>query len=98
MVCVGRSLFGRGPSWPIVGVRRFRMAADSIPATSNRDFFISYTSVDRAWAVWIAVELEKAGYTTVIQAFDFRPGSDFVHEMQTAVQNTRRTIAVLSPE
>ena len=56
------------------------------------------TNVDKAWAVWIAVELEKAGYTTVVQAFDFRPGSDFVHEMQAAVQNTRRTIAVLSPE
>jgi hypothetical protein len=31
---------------------------------------------------WIAVELERAGYTTVVQAFDFRPGADFVHEMQ----------------
>ena len=28
------------------------------------------------------MELERAGYTTVVQAFDFRPGADFVHEMQ----------------
>jgi hypothetical protein len=37
-----------------------------------------------AWAQWIAVELELAGYTTVVQAFDFRPGADFVHQMQQA--------------
>ena len=36
------------------------------------DFFISYTGVNVAWARWIAVELERAGYTTVVQAFDFR--------------------------
>jgi hypothetical protein len=42
------------------------------PNSSLRDFFISYTNLDKAWAVWIAVELEKAGYTTVVQAFDFR--------------------------
>ena len=35
----------------------------------ERDFFISYTAVDDAWARWIAVELERAGYTTVVQAF-----------------------------
>jgi hypothetical protein len=27
-----------------------------------------------AWAQWIAVELEAAGYTTLSQALDFRPG------------------------
>ena len=63
----------------------------------GRDFFISYTATDEAWARWIAVELERAGYTTVVQAFDFRPGADFVHEMQQATESTHRTIAVLSP-
>src|ERR1700712_4441280 len=63
----------------------------------GRDFFISYTGVNRAWAEWIAVELERAGYTTVLQAFDFPPGSDFVHEMQVAVLTAARTIAVFSP-
>jgi hypothetical protein len=46
-----------------------------------RDFFISYTGVNRPWAEWIAVQLETAGYSTVLQAWDFRPGSDFFHEM-----------------
>jgi hypothetical protein len=38
----------------------------------RRDFFISYTSADRAWVEWIAWELEAAGYRTLIQAWDFR--------------------------
>jgi hypothetical protein len=63
----------------------------------GRDFFISYTGVNRPWAEWIAVQLEAAGYTTVLQAWDFRPGSDFLHQMQQATMTAARTIAVLSP-
>jgi sugar lactone lactonase YvrE len=62
------------------------------------DFFISYTRADSAWAEWIAHTLEDAGYSTKIQAWDFRPGSDFVYEMQQATQQADRTIAVLSPK
>jgi hypothetical protein len=63
----------------------------------GRDFFVSYTGVNEPWARWICVQLEQAGYTTVSQALDFRPGHDFVHEMQSAVTSATRTIAVLSP-
>jgi TIR domain/NB-ARC domain len=62
----------------------------------GRDFFISHTAVNRPWAEWIAVQLEAAGYTTVLQAWDFRPGSDFLHEMQQDTSTAGRTIAVLS--
>jgi tetratricopeptide (TPR) repeat protein len=65
--------------------------------TQGRDFFISYTQVNRPWAEWIAVQLEAVGYTTLLQAWDFRPGSDFLHEMQQATTTAGRTIAVLSP-
>jgi hypothetical protein len=41
---------------------------------ARRDFFISYTQADRAWAEWIAWQLEEARYTTVLQAWDFAPG------------------------
>jgi TIR domain len=61
----------------------------------GQDFFISYTAVNEAWARWIAVELERAPHTTVVQAFDFRPGMDFVHEMQQATATAGQTIAVL---
>jgi tetratricopeptide (TPR) repeat protein len=63
----------------------------------SADFFVSYTSADTAWAEWIAQTLEDAGYQTVVQAWDFRPGQDFLHQMQQATQRAARTIAVLSP-
>lgn len=62
------------------------------------DFFISYTHVDRPWAEWIAWVLEEAGHKARIQAWDFRPGGNFVIEMQKAVVGSERTIAVLSPD
>ena len=62
------------------------------------DFFISYNKEDKAWAEWIAWELEEKGCTTVLQAWDFRPASNFVLEMQKASENSSRTIAVLSPD
>ncbi|HWN41748.1 MAG TPA: toll/interleukin-1 receptor domain-containing protein, partial [Thermoanaerobaculia bacterium] len=62
------------------------------------DFFISYTHADLEWAEWIAEILEKAGYTYEIQAWDFRPGGNFVVGMQRAAIGSDRTIAVLSPD
>lgn len=46
-----------------------------MPSTPEKiDFFISYNKTDKAWAEWIAWELEEADYTTIFQAWDFRPG------------------------
>lgn len=59
-------------------------------------FFISYTGSDEPWAVWVADALERAGYLTRLQAWDFRPGSNFVVEMQRAASEADRTIAILS--
>ncbi len=64
----------------------------------TKDFFISYTQADREWAEWIAWQLEAEGYTTVIQAWDFLPGSNFVLDMDRASGQAHRTIAVLSPD
>jgi tetratricopeptide (TPR) repeat protein len=60
------------------------------------DFFISYTRTDGAWAEWIAWQLEAAKYSTLIQAWDFRPGTNFVAEMDAATKRAERVIAVLS--
>ncbi len=62
----------------------------------RKDFFISYNQADRAWAEWIGWVLERAGYRCVLQAWDFRPGSNFVLDMQRAASETERTIVVLS--
>ena len=61
-----------------------------------RDFFISYNRHDKQWAEWIAWTLEEAGYTVILQAWDFRPGGNFVLDMQGAMTGTKQTIAVLS--
>ena len=64
----------------------------------KKDFFVSYNRADARWAEWIAWTLEEAGQTIVLQAWDFRPGGNFVLEMQKAAVETERTIAVLSPD
>ncbi len=63
---------------------------------SQADFFVSYTSADRAWAEWIAWQLEAEGYTVIVQAWDFTAGRDWTHEMQQATSTAERVVAVLS--
>jgi hypothetical protein len=46
-----------------------------------KHFFISYNKADKQWAEWIAWILEEAGYSVVIQAWDFRPGENFALRM-----------------
>jgi hypothetical protein len=82
------------------------LVCDRVAVRSNRsetgaampDFFISYTSPDRGWAEWIAYVLEEAGHSVIVQAWDFRPGSNFVLEMQRAAAAAPRTIMVVSPD
>jgi tetratricopeptide (TPR) repeat protein len=69
---------------------------DEAKPKPEKDFFISYNKADRAWAEWIAWQLEAAGYTTIIQAWDFRPGGNLVLEMHKGAVECERTIAVLS--
>jgi tetratricopeptide (TPR) repeat protein len=63
---------------------------------TTKDFFISYTSADREWAEWIAWQLDQDGYDVVIQAWDFRPGTNFIEQMNLALADSKLTIAVLS--
>jgi hypothetical protein len=62
------------------------------------DFFISYTRKDTQWAEWIAYVLEENGLSVIIQAWDFRPGKNFVLEMQQAAARADRTLMVVSPD
>ena len=63
-----------------------------------KDFFISYNKADRRWAEWIAWQLEKVQHSTVLQAWDFQAGSNFVLEMDKAAKVAGCIIAVLSPD
>ncbi|HEU0080074.1 MAG TPA: TIR domain-containing protein, partial [Longimicrobiaceae bacterium] len=62
------------------------------------NFFVSYNHKDTAWAEWIAWQLEEAGYSTVVQAWDIGAGHNFALAMQKAAAESERTIAVLSPD
>jgi hypothetical protein len=63
----------------------------------QRDFFITYSGKDQRCATWIAATLEDAGYATIIQAWDFRPGDNFIAAMDHALATCRHTLGVLSP-
>ncbi|MDA0160838.1 FxSxx-COOH system tetratricopeptide repeat protein [Solirubrobacter ginsenosidimutans] len=60
--------------------------------------FVSYTQADRAWAEWIAWQLEAAGHPTKLQAWDALPGMNFVQFMHEASERCEVTLAVLSPD
>jgi TIR domain len=60
------------------------------------DFFVSYTQADRAWAEWIAWQLEADGHRVLIQAWDMVAGTSWPHLVQEGVRQASRTIAVLS--
>ncbi|MFB6436620.1 TIR domain-containing protein [Streptomyces sp. NPDC056411] len=66
------------------------------PEPGPLDFFISYSPADERWASWIAWTLEEAGYRTVLQAWDFVPGTNFVDFMDRGVSESAAVIAVLS--
>lgn len=65
-------------------------------AESGAGVFISYAGPDRAWAEWIAWQVEAMGYTAIIQAWDFVPGSYFVNDMHSATERAAKTVMVLS--
>lgn len=64
----------------------------------KKDFFISYTQSDSEWAEWVAWQLEAFGYTTIIQAWDFLPGANFVLKMDEASQHAEKVVAILSKQ
>ncbi|MFI9502820.1 TIR domain-containing protein [Nocardia sp. NPDC052566] len=61
-----------------------------------RDFFISYSPADERWATWLAWQLEISGYRTLIQAWDFVPGTNFIDFMDRGVRESTVVLAVLS--
>jgi hypothetical protein len=65
---------------------------------SDKDVFISYAHQDQEWAVWIARQLDEAGYSTIYQARDFQPGTNFVVSMHEASRRAHHTLVVLSPD
>ncbi len=68
----------------------------SLGADTSIDFFVSYSPLDEHWATWIAWQLEIEGHRTLIQAWDFVPGTDFIDFMDRGVRDAAAVVAVLS--
>jgi TIR domain-containing protein len=53
------------------------------------DIFISYTKIDRAWAFWIAKELEALGHTHHIHEWEIKAGDDILRGFGVATSESR---------
>jgi hypothetical protein len=73
-----------------------KSAKAKVHKSSMKDFFISYNKPDRQWAVWIAWTLEDAGYAVTIDEWDFRAGGNFVREIDKALSECHKIVAILS--
>ncbi len=61
------------------------------------DFYISYVRADRPWAEWLAWCLEEANFQVILDVWNFRPGSNFILELNKAIASSQRALIVLSP-
>jgi actin-like ATPase involved in cell morphogenesis len=66
------------------------------PKVLSWDFFVSYTQKDKAWAEWIAWQLDSAGYRVLIQAWHMVAGSNWTVMMQEGMSKSARTLAIVS--
>ncbi|MEW9531421.1 TIR domain-containing protein [Microbispora sp. NPDC049125] len=65
-------------------------------AETRTEIFVSYSPADERWATWIAWQLESAGYRTMLQAWDFVPGTNFIDFMDRGVSEADLVVAVLT--
>lgn len=61
-----------------------------------KDFFVSYTGSDIGFATWVAELLEQNHFSVTIQAWDFRPGDNFVLKINEALIECKQLIVILS--
>lgn len=62
----------------------------------KKDFFVSYTGADKHFATWVAEVLERSDYSVVIQAWDFRPGDNFVSKINESLIHCEKLVIILS--
>ncbi|HKZ85560.1 MAG TPA: TIR domain-containing protein [Anaerolineae bacterium] len=63
------------------------------------DVFISYSPKDQAWVRdWLLPRLEKAGFGVAVDFRDFVVGMPRIENIERAIENSRRTIVVLTPD
>jgi len=63
----------------------------------RKDFFVSHAGADRAWAKWVAWQLEAEGYRVELDVWDWAAGRNVVTAMSDALDGCDRVLALLSP-
>jgi tetratricopeptide (TPR) repeat protein len=61
------------------------------------DCFVSHAGRDRAWAEWVAWEIQAAGYSVELDLWDWEAGENFVEKMRDALERADRMVALFSP-
>lgn len=62
------------------------------------DVFISHSPADREWvATWLLPHLEQAGLRVAVDYRDFTVGMPRIENIERAIEHSRRTIVVLTP-
>ena len=88
-----------GVRLPSVGqLRREHEAIVQQVQDTRKDFFISYHSADQGWAEWIVWRLEIAGYSVILQVWNFQAEANFSHELDTITKVAEYVLIVLSPD
>jgi TIR domain/NB-ARC domain len=62
------------------------------------DFFVSHAGADRAWAEWVAWQLEQAGYSVELDVWDWAAGQNFITKISDALDRCDRVVALWSAE
>jgi hypothetical protein len=62
----------------------------------HKDFFVSHAGADRAWAEWVAWQLEQAGYTVELDVWDWAAGRNFMTAISAALDRCDRVVALFS--
>ena len=70
---------------------------NQIGRQERRDFLISYDDHDITWAEWIGMQVEQAGYSVFLLAWDGRPGNNLILSLDQALRTCQRCLVVLSP-
>ncbi|MGH3692626.1 MAG: TIR domain-containing protein [Pseudonocardiaceae bacterium] len=60
------------------------------------DVFVSHAGRDRAWAEWVAWQLERVGLSVELDYWDWRAGENFVVRMSEASRSCKTMVALFS--
>jgi tetratricopeptide (TPR) repeat protein len=62
------------------------------------DLFVSYTSSNREWAHWIALELKRLGHVPHVHEWEIDAGGDIAAWMEQRLQEADRVLCVISAD